>query len=42
VAEALHNLQLKGFVEEYKPDHWRYTSNGYGVRRSLLGELVAG
>jgi hypothetical protein len=23
----------------HKPDHWRRTPNGYGVRRTLLGEL---
>lgn len=39
VAAALAGLRGKGYAEEFKPDHWRHTPNGYGVRRSLLGEL---
>lgn len=39
VAAALASLQVKGYAEEFKPDHWRYTPNGYGVRRTLLGEF---
>jgi hypothetical protein len=39
VAEALTALQDCGYAEEFKPGCWRYTQNGYGVRRTLLGEL---
>lgn len=39
VAEALASLRHSGYAEEFKPGHWRYTQNGYGVHRTLLGEL---
>jgi hypothetical protein len=39
VAEALESLKEMGYAEEFKPAHWKYTDNGYVVRRSLLGEL---
>lgn len=39
VAEALTSLQERGYAEEFKPGHWKYTPNGYGVHRTLLGEL---
>ena len=39
VMEALTALKEKGYAEEFKPDHWKYSQNGYGVRRSLLGEI---
>jgi len=39
VAAALASLQENGYAEEFKPGHWRHAPNGYGVRRTLLGEL---
>jgi hypothetical protein len=42
VAEALKSLLEKGYAEEFAPDRWKYTQNGYGVRRSLLGEPIPG
>lgn len=41
VAEALTSLRDSGYAEEFKPGHWRYTQNGYGVHRTLLGELLS-
>jgi hypothetical protein len=39
VEAALAGLRRKGYVEEFKLGRWQLTSNGYGIRRSLLGEL---
>jgi predicted transcriptional regulator of viral defense system len=41
IAEVLAALEERGYVEEHEPGHWRLTPNGHGVKRSLLGELVA-
>jgi hypothetical protein len=39
VMDALVFLKEKGYVEEFEPDRWKRSQNGYGVRRSLLGEI---
>jgi hypothetical protein len=39
VSDALAALEERGYAEEFKPDHWKRSQNGYGVRRSLLGEI---
>jgi hypothetical protein len=39
VAEALASLQESGYAE-FKPGHWKRTPTGYGVGRTLLGELL--
>jgi predicted transcriptional regulator len=36
---ALASLATAGYVQERKPGHWQITSQGYAVKRSLLGEL---
>jgi hypothetical protein len=41
VAAALGRLEERGYAEEFKPGHWRYTPAGYGVRRSLQGLSLA-
>lgn len=38
VQAALEGLREKGYAEEIQPGHWKFTPNGYGVRRSLLGQ----
>jgi len=42
VAAALERLEEMGYAEEFKPRHWRYTTAGYGVQRSLQGLQPAG
>jgi hypothetical protein len=42
VATALDRLEEKGYAEEFQAGHWRFTPNGYGVRRSLLGQPIPG
>jgi hypothetical protein len=42
VQEALESLREKGYAEEVQPGHWKRTPNGYGVRRSLLGQPIPG
>lgn len=39
IEAALGELEGNGYVEEFEPGRWQLTPNGYGVRRSLLGEL---
>lgn len=38
---ALESLCAKGYLKEFEPGHWELAPNGHGVKRSLLGELVA-
>jgi hypothetical protein len=37
--EAALEVLLKGYVEEFRPGHWKLTPNGHGVKRSLLGGI---
>jgi hypothetical protein len=39
IEEALATLAAKHYVEEYRPGCWKVAPQGYGLRRSLLGEL---
>jgi hypothetical protein len=36
---ALESLATDGYVEQYKPGHWKVASHGHAVSKSLLGEL---